>query len=136
LKTQLRTASALTEVGNHYKEFGLNTKADLKYTEALDVCEELLSESKKIGGKLLEETYVQLWRIYFAMDQLELALGMSRKLLAEFPSSAFVDEAMLQQANVERKRENFIRAINLFESITKIPNSPLRGEAQFQIGES
>ena len=136
LKTQLRTASALTEVGNHYKEFGLNTKADLKYTEALDVCEELLAESKKIGGKLLEETYVQLWRIYFAMDQLELALGMSRKLLAEFPSSAFVDEAMLQQANVERKRENFIRAINLYESVAKIPNSPLRGEAQFQIGES
>ena len=136
LKTQLRTASALTEVGNHYKEFGLNTKADLKYTEALDVCEELLAESKEIGGKLLEETYVQLWRIYFAMDQLELALGMSRKLLAEFPSSAFVDEAMLQQANVERKRDNFTRAINLYESVAKIPNSPLRGEAQFQIGES
>ncbi len=135
LKTQLRTASALTEVGNHYKEFGLNAKADLKYTEALDVCEDLLAESKGIGGKLLEETYVQLWRIYFAMDQLDLALGMSRKLLAEFPSSAFVDEAMLQQANVERKRDNFTRAINLYASVSKIPNSPLRGEAQFQIGE-
>jgi|694.fasta_scaffold23188_2 tetratricopeptide (TPR) repeat protein len=135
LKTQLRTASALTEVGNHYKEFGLNAKADLKYAEALDVCEDLLAESQKIGGKLLEETYVQLWRIYFAMDQLDLALGMSRKLLAEFPSSAFVDEAMLQQANVERKRENFTRAINLYASVSKIPNSPLRGEAQFQIGD-
>ena len=135
LKTQLRTASALTEVGNHYKEFGLNAKADLKYAEALDVCEDLLAESQKIGGKLLEETYVQLWRIYFAMDQLDLALGMSRKLLAEFPSSAFVDEAMLQQANVERKRDNFTRAINLYASVAKIPNSPLRGEAQFQIGE-
>lgn len=134
LKTKLRTASALTEIGNHYKEFGLHAKANLKYTEALDVCEDLLTESEKIGGKLLEETYVQLWRIYFAMDQLDLALGMSRKLIAEFPSSAFVDEAMLQQANVERKRENFTRAINLFESITKIPNSHLRGEAQFQIG--
>ena len=135
LKTQLRTASALTEVGNHYKEFGLNTKANLKYAEALDVCEDLLAESQKVGGKLLEETYVQLWRIYFAMDQLDLALGMSRKLLAEFPSSAFVDEAMLKQADVERKRENFTRAINLYASVSKIPNSPLRGEAQFQIGE-
>lgn len=135
LKTQLRTASALTEVGNHYKEFGLNTKANLKYAEALDVCEDLLAESQKVGGKLLEETYVQLWRIYFAMDQLDLALGMSRKLLAEFPSSAFVDEAMLKQADVERKRENFTRAINLYASVSKTPNSPLRGEAQFQIGD-
>jgi tetratricopeptide (TPR) repeat protein len=135
LKTRLRTASALTEVGNQYKEFGLKDKADLKYTEALDVCEDILDESQKVGGKLLEETYVQLWRIYFAMDQLDLALGMSRRLLAEFPTSAFVDEAMLQQAHVERKRENYSRAISLYSSIAKIPNSPLRGEGQFFVGE-
>lgn len=135
LKTQLRTASALTEVGNHYKEFGLNDKADLKYIEALGVCEKILVEARESGGKLLEETYVQLWRIYFAMDKLDLALGMSRRLLAEFPSSSFVDEAMLQQAHVERKRENFPRAISLYASIAKLPSSPLRGEGQFYTGE-
>ena len=135
LKTKLRTASALTEVGNHYKEFGLNDKANLKYTEALDVCEEILGQARATGGKLLEETYVQLWRIYFAMDKLDLALGMSRRLLNEFPSSSFVDEAMLQQAHVERKRENFPRAISLYSSIAKLPSSPLRGEGQFYTGE-
>ena len=135
LKTKLRTASALTEVGNHYKEFGLNDKANLKYTEALDVCEEILGQARAAGGKLLEETYVQLWRIYFAMDKLDLALGMSRRLLNEFPSSSFVDEAMLQQAHVERKRENFPRAISLYSSIAKLPSSPLRGEGQFYTGE-
>ncbi|MFK7851721.1 MAG: tetratricopeptide repeat protein [Akkermansiaceae bacterium] len=135
LKTRLRTATALTEVGNQYKEFGLKDKADLKYTEALDVCEDILEQSLEIGGSLLEETYVQLWRIYFAMDQLDLALGMSRKLLADFPNSAFIDEAMLQQAHVERKRENYSRAIGLYSSVAKIPNSPLRGEGQFFIGE-
>ncbi len=135
LKTQLRTASALTEVGNYYKEFGLNDKADLKYIEALDVCEEIHTQAREIGGKLLEETYVQLWRIYFAMDKLDLALGMSRRLLNEFPASSFVDEAMLQQAHVERKRENFPRAISLYSSIAKLPTSPLRGEGQFFTGE-
>lgn len=135
LKTQVRTATALTEVGNHYKEFGLDEKADLKYTEALGACEEILEEARGSGGKLLEETYVQLWRIYFAMDELDLALGMSQRLLAEFPSSAFIDEAMLQQAHVERKRENHLRAIGLYTSITKLPNSPLHGEGQFHIGE-
>jgi tetratricopeptide (TPR) repeat protein len=135
LKTKVRTAKALTEVGNHYKEFGLNAKADLKYAEALAVCEEILDQARKAGGSLLEETYVQLWRIYFAMDELDLALGMSRRLLAEFPASAFIDEAMLQQAHVERKRDNHLRAISLYESITKLPDSPLRGEGQFHIGE-
>jgi hypothetical protein len=61
------------------------------------------------------------------MDKLDLALGMSRRLLNEFPSSSFVDEAMLQQAHVERKRENFPRAINLYASIAKLPESPLKG---------
>lgn len=135
LNTRIRTATALTEVGNHYKEFGLNAKAGLKYGEALAVCEEVLEEARGVGGKPLEETYVQLWRIYFAMDQLDLALGMSQRLLAEFPTSAFIDEAMLQQAHVERKRENHIRAISLYTSITKLANSPLRGEGQFYIGE-
>lgn len=135
LKTKLQTASALTEVGNHYKEFGLNEKANYKYTEALDVCEGILVQAKKAKGKLLEQTYVQLWRVYFAMDKLDLALGMSRRLLNEFPSSSFVDEAMLQQAHVERKRENFPRAINLYASIAKIPESPLKGEGQFFTGE-
>ena len=135
LKTKLQTAAALTEVGNRYKDFGLNEKANLKYAEALDVCEEILEQAREAGGKLLEETYVQLWRIYFAMDKLDLALGMSRRLLSEFPTSSFVDEAMLQQAHVERKRGNFPRAISLYASIAKLPGSPLKGEGQFYTGE-
>ncbi|NNM28844.1 MAG: tetratricopeptide repeat protein [Akkermansiaceae bacterium] len=135
LKTRLRTATALTEVGNHYREFGLNEKAGLKYGEALMECEDILEEARRSGGKILEETYVQLWRIYFAMDELDLALGMSRRLLAEFPTSAFVDEAMLQQAHVERKRGNHARAISVYTSLTKLQDSPLRGEGQYFIGE-
>lgn len=134
LKTHLRTATALTQVGNHYKEFGLDEKAKLKYGEALIVCEGILDRARKMGGSLLEETYVQLWRIYFAMDELNLALAMSRRLQAEFPQSAFVDEAMLQQAHVERKRKNYPRAISLYSSITKLQNSDLRGEAQYYVG--
>lgn len=134
LKTRLRTASALTQVGNHYKEFGLDEKADVKYGEALLVCEGILDRARAMGGKLLEETYVQLWRIYFAMDELNLALAMSRRLQAEFPTSAFVDEAMLQQAHVERKRENFPRAISLYSSVAKLQNSELRGEGQYHVG--
>ena len=135
LKTRLKTASALTEVGNYYKDFGLDQKAKLKYAEALQACEKIHTEADQLGGKLLEETYVQLWRIYFAMDQLDLALGMSRRLLREFPESSFVDEAMLQQAHVERKRENYPQAIALYTSITRLKISPLRGESQFSIAE-
>ncbi|MGI9240592.1 MAG: tetratricopeptide repeat protein, partial [Verrucomicrobiales bacterium] len=135
LKTKLKTASALTHIGSHYTEFGLEDKAKLKYTEALQVCEEIFAEAVVIGGSLLEETYVQLWRIYFAMDELNLALAMSQRLQREFPNSSFVDEAMLQQARVARKQDDLPRAIRLYSSLVKLQDSPLKGEAQFGIGE-
>ncbi|MCH7226257.1 tol-pal system YbgF family protein [Haloferula sp. A504] len=135
LKTQLRTAGALTRVGGQYDDFGLHEQAMAKYREALQVCEELLGDARKEGGKLLEETYVELWRIYFAMDELDLALSMSRLLQKEFPESTYVDEAMLQQAHVEREREDWNRAIQLYSGIVSMRESKFRGDAQFAIGE-
>ena len=135
LKTKLRTAGALTSIGNHYKEFGLAEKSKLRYGEALDVCEEITTDAQKLGGPILEETYVQLWRIYFAMDEFNLAAAMCQRLLKEFPESSFVDEAMVQQAHVARKQGDLARAISLYTSIVRLQNSPLRGEGQFGIAE-
>jgi tetratricopeptide (TPR) repeat protein len=135
LRTKLKTASALTHIGKHFSEFGLQDKAKLKYDEALQVCEEIFEDAGKIGGPLLEETYVQLWRIYFAMDELNLALAMSQRLQREFPNSTFIDEAVLQQAQVARKKGDLARAISLFSSLVKLQQSPLKGEGQFGIGE-
>jgi TolA-binding protein len=135
IKTLLRTAGALTRVGGHYQEFGLQEKAQLKYGEALDVCETIAEDAQKVGGPLLEETYVQLWRIYFAMDNLGLAEAMSQRLQREFPESTFIDEATLQQARIAQKRNELGRAINLFENVVRLEKSLLRGEAQFGIAE-
>ena len=135
LRTKLKTASALTHIGGHYGEFGLDDKARLKYDEALQVCEEIYDDASKLGGSILEQTYVQLWRIYFAMDELNLALAMSQRLQREFPNSTFVDEAILQQAHVARKKGDLPRAISLYSTLVKLQQSPLKGEGQFGIGE-
>ncbi|MFM7056695.1 MAG: hypothetical protein ACKO2P_07200, partial [Planctomycetota bacterium] len=73
VRTKLKTADALLNIGNRYKEFGLSENSSYKYQSALQVCEEVMQEATQTGGQVLEETYVQLWRIYFAMDQLDLA---------------------------------------------------------------
>ncbi|MFT5469667.1 MAG: tetratricopeptide (TPR) repeat protein [Verrucomicrobiales bacterium] len=136
IKTQLRTAEALTHIGNHYKEFGLQTKAQAKYGEALDVSESVLSDAQKLGGSILEQAYVQLWRTYFAMDNFNLAVAMSGRLMREFPESTFVDEAMLQQASAFAEQGKLPDAIRLFSSILRLNASPLKGEAQFGIAET
>jgi tetratricopeptide (TPR) repeat protein len=135
VKTQLKTASALTNIGNRYKEFGLKQHADTKYQQALKMCEDVSAEAVKLGGRTLEETYVQLWRIYFEMDNLPLAAAMSQRLQREFPNSEFVDAALLQLAQVARKQNQFQRAIGIYGNLLAMEKSPLRGEAQYGIAE-
>ena len=135
VKTQLKTASALTNIGNRYKEFGLKQHADSKYQQAMTMCEEISTEAAKLGGRTLEETYVQLWKIYFEMDKLDLAAAMSQRLQKEFPNSEFVDAALLSLAQVARKQNQMQRAIGIYTSVLRLEKSPLRGEAQYGIAE-
>ena len=71
---------ALTNIGNSYKEFGLKKNATTKYDQALHTCEEIMNDARKLGGRMLEDTYVQLWQIYYEMDKLELAAAMCQRL--------------------------------------------------------
>jgi TolA-binding protein len=135
VKTKLKTAHALTNIGNRYKEFGLKKNADGKYQQALVLCEEIMIEARRLGGRLLEETYVQLWKIYFEMDKLELAAAMAQRLQREFPNSGFVDDALLQLADVARKQGSLNRAIGIYNRLVRMETSQLRGEAQFGIAE-
>ena len=135
VRTQLKTASALTNIGNRYKEFGLRQHADTKYQQAMTLCEEISQEAQKLGGRTLEETYVQLWKIYFEMDKLDLAAAMSQRLQREFPNSEFVDAALLSLAQVARKQNQMQRAIGIYNSVLRLEKSPLRGEAQYGIAE-
>ncbi|MEM7557497.1 MAG: tetratricopeptide repeat protein [Planctomycetota bacterium] len=136
IQTQLKTASAMTKIGDRYKEFGLKHKAKEKYAAAEAVCEEIMLDARRLGGRLLEETYVQFWHIYFAMDRLELAASMCQRLQREFPNSAFVDDALLQLGEVARKQEDFRRAISIYTRLVNMEDSLLRGEAQYGIAEA
>lgn len=136
VQTQLKTASAMTKIGNRYKEFGLKTKAREKYDSALAVCEEIMVDAKRLGGRLLEETYVQFWHIYFEMDRLELAATMCQRLQREFPNSAFVDDALLQLGEVAKEQKDYRRAIGIYTRLVNMEDSLLRGEAQYGIAEA
>lgn len=135
VRTRLKTAHALTNIANRYKEFGLKRNAEARYQSALTLCEEIMTEARQLGGRLLEETYVQLWKIYFEMDRLELAAAMAQRLQREFPNSGFVDDALLQLADVAVSQGNLTRAIGIYNRLVSMQNSQLRGEAQFGVAE-
>lgn len=135
LRTQLNTARALTKIGNHYKEFGLESPARVKFQEALAVAEDAARRAAELKSLVLEKCYVQLWEIYFALDDLRLAVAMSQRLMREFPESTFIDDAMLKQAEIARTQERYRDAIALYGSLLKLNSSDLRDEAQFGIAE-
>ena len=62
-------------------------------------------------------------------------LGLAQRLQREFPNSGFVDDALLQLAEVARKQGNLNRAIGVFSRLVSMQTSQLRGEAQFGIAE-
>ena len=133
IQTQLKTASALTNIGNRYKEFGLKKNAQEKYEQALAVCEEIMGEARKLGGHMLEQTYVQLWQVYYEMDRLGMAAAMCQRLQREFPQSGFLDDALLQLAEVARRQGDLNRAIGVYARLVNMSTSQLRGEAQFGV---
>lgn len=135
IQTQLKTADALTNIGNRYKEFGLKKNAEAKYAQALAVCENISEDSQRLGGHLLENTYVQLWQIYYEMDKFELAAAMCQRLQQEFPNSGFVDDALLKLAEVVRKQGDLQRAVGIYDRLVNMQGSQLRGEAQFGIAD-
>ena len=135
IQTQLKTADALTNIGNRYKEFGLKKNAEAKYAQALAVCENISEDAQRLGGHLLENTYVQLWQIYYEMDKFELAAAMCQRLQQEFPNSGFVDDALLKLAEVVRKQGDLQRAIGIYDRLVNMQSSQLRGEAQFGIAD-
>ena len=135
LRTKLKTAGALTKIGTHYKEFGLDAPARLKFQEALTVAEEAAERSRELKSLVLEQCYVQLWEIYFALDNLRLAVAMSQRLMREYPESTFIDDAMLKQAQNVRRQGGLKEAIALYGSLLKLSTSNLGDEAQFGIAE-
>ncbi len=135
VQTRLKTADALTKIGNRYKEVGLDEKAKQKYDQALATCESVMPDVRRLRGRLLEETYVQLWHVYFEMDRLNLAAAMCERLQREFPASGFVDDALLQLGDVARAEGDINRAIGIYTRLANMQTSQLRGEAQFGIAE-
>ena len=69
------------------------------------------------------------------MDRLNLAAAMCERLQREFPASGFVDDALLQLADVARVGGELNRAIGIYTRLANMKTSQLRGEAQFGIAE-
>ena len=76
-----------------------------------------------------------MWKIYFAMDDLNRAAQMCLELQRRFPESPFVDDALLLMGQVRQKQAKYQEAIGVFRRLAALQNSPLAPAAQYAVGE-
>ena len=134
-KTALKTSEALKNIGNIYKDLGLTKQANDKYKQALTETEQVAKSYGALNRMLLEQTYVQMWKIYYAMDDLNRAAQMCLELQRRFPDSPFVDDALLLMGQVSQKQEKYQEAIGVYRRLAALKNSPLAPAAQYAVGE-
>lgn len=134
-KTALKTSEALKNIGNIYKDLGLTKQATDKYKQALAETEQVARSYGALNQRLLEQTYVQMWKTYYAMGDLNRAAQMCLELQRRFPESPFVDDALLLMGQVSQKQLKYQEAIGVYRRLAALKNSPLAPAAQYAIGE-
>ena len=133
VRTELRVASALIEMGRIYKDLGLWIRAMQKFDEALTECGKVAKTQGANDRKLLEQCQYLLWQVFFEKEQPERAATVCLNLIRNFPNSEFADDALMAMGQAAEKREEFSRAIGLYRRLLQVKQSPLLPDAQFAV---
>ena len=137
----LLEAQLLCKWGNIFKETGLQANAVAKADEGLERIGELMTLAKRFSLEraVVEEAYSVKWSLELVKDELQKAIKTCSDLVRLYPDTALADRAFMEigKARVEEKtQEARQHAITVFQSIVRLPASPLKAEAQFRIGEA
>ena len=139
-KKLLLEAQLLYKWGSIFKDVGLQANADAKADEGLarvnDVFE--LMKRNSLERSVIEGAYEVRWNLYLVKNKLDAAIATCHALVRKYPDTILADRAFMQIANANREKDTVQSrqsAVQVYNAILGIENSPLKAEAQFHIGE-
>ena len=138
----LLEAQLLHKWGNIFKEVGLNKHAADKAEEGLQRVDDLMALATRFSleRKLVEESFAVKWDLQLVRGNLGDAIATCRALVRLYPDTTLADRAFLQIGNArmqdKKDSQSISSAIQVFNAILALPNSPLKAEAQYRIGEA
>ncbi len=142
-KKLLLEAQLLHKWGSIFKEVGLDLQAGEKAEEGLLKVEELMSMAARFSleREIIEESFAVKWDLLLVQGNLKAAIDTCNQLVKLFPDTTLADRAFMQIGNARMESaKNTVQAINsaiqVYNAILKLPNSPLKAEAQFRIGQA
>ena len=139
-KKLLLEAQLLCKWGNIFKDVGLEANAAAKAEEGLARVEDIFSLMKRFSLErdVVEHAYEARWNLLLVKNKLDLAIKTCRALVKAYPDTLLADRAFMQIADANRLKDtddSRRTAIQVYNSILALPNSSLKAEAQFRIGE-
>lgn len=139
-KKLLLEAQLLCKWGAIFKDVGLQENAQSKAEEGLKRIEDIfaLAEKNTLERSVIEETYEAKWNLHFVANNMAAAVEACYKLVKLYPDTLLADRAFMQIANArikENTQASLSSAVKVLQAIIGLPNSPLKAEAQFRIGE-
>jgi TolA-binding protein len=152
-QAKLKRAVAAGEIGKIYLDLGLAKRGKAYLASAQADCNEVARFAAKTP--LGEEALYHSWRIYFYAGLLDEAVGAARTLMAAYPLSDYVDDALfaIGQASLTQgekeveeakavgksggQNRNLSRAVSQFEDLVRrYPRSTMAAEALFLVGRA
>ncbi len=124
------------KLGQIFREVGLKSKAFEKAAEGLDRIDEVISVHIKasLDRDVVEEAFSVKWDLLLVQDKLTEAIGICRTLMQLFPDSSLVDQALFKIAVAKKEAGETEEAMRIFTEVTRLQNSDLAAEAQYNIG--
>ncbi|HYE07754.1 MAG TPA: tetratricopeptide repeat protein [Planctomycetota bacterium] len=136
-RKDLIEARLLLRLAQIFREVGLTTKAvdkaDLGHAKIDDVLH--VSEKASLSREVVEAAYTVKWELFIAQDRLAEAIAVCNQLIARFPDSSLVDQALLKIGQAKLAANDQQGALQVLASILQMPKSACKAEAQFTIAQ-
>ena len=139
-KKLLLEAQLLYKWGSIFRDVGLEANANAKAEEGLARVDDIFELLKRFSleREVIEQTYEVRWNLLLVRKNLAAAIATCKALVKKYPDTLLADRAFMQIANVHSEQDtpqSRQAAVQVYNSIVQMENSPLRAEAQFRIGE-
>ncbi len=124
-----------------FKDVGLLKQATKKANEGLQRTKSVIEIGMKasMDREIIEEAFNIKWELLIVQDKLKEAIRVCNTLIKLFPDSSLVDHALMKiaMAKIETENEDDMKdAMQILNSITRLPKSELKPEAQYLIAEA
>lgn len=135
-RKNLVEATAYLELARIFESMGLGEGAAERAKQGIALVNEIIQDPQEIPAKLREEAFQRKWELELAKKDYSGAIATCTTFSRLFPESPVVDQALIGIGMVKMEEKQYSEARGIFERILAIPNSQVRGQAQFLIAQT